>query len=149
MTELTYDNLVEQLIATVPEILPAYREDKEWMGDDSLPHIVFSFDLNPYIRALLESHDAGASLRRIFRFLEEMAVSQDEHVQEVLAQSVLEHFSGNVPDLLPKARVYMGDATRHLSHVVAVAWGHELPYDDDPPEIKAMAPGPRPLNGGL
>jgi hypothetical protein len=144
-SNLTYDILIQALIDAIPEIQTAYEEERRgWIGEEYWPHIVFSFVLNPYIASLLESDGDDAELQRIFQFLEAMAISDDDLVQAVLAQSVLEHFSGNVPELLPKARVYMGDATRHLSHVAAVAWGHELPYDDDPPEIKAMVPGPRP-----
>jgi hypothetical protein len=142
---LTYDRLIQALMDAVPETQAAYEKEKQdWIGDEYWPHIVFSFVLNPYIASLLESGGEDLTLRRIFQFLDEMAQSDDEHVQEVLAQSVLEHFSGNVPELLSKARGYMGDATRRMSHEVAIGWGHELPCDDDPPEIKAMAPRPRP-----
>lgn len=150
VNELSYDNLIETLLSIVPEIRAAYETEKEWMGSDydSHPHLVFAFNLNPYIEALLMSDGDDATLRRIFQFLEAMANSGDDQVQNVLGVTVCEHLSGNGPELLTKARVYMGDATRQMSHEIAVGWGHEPPYDDDPPEIKAMAPSLRPSNGG-
>jgi hypothetical protein len=102
--DLNYGNLSERLVKAVPALKSAYDKELEWwQGEWAGPHIIYGDILNPYLTAKLESHNKEdqAELDRIFAFLEELATSEDVHIQEVLAYTVLEYFYGR--DLLERA----------------------------------------------
>lgn len=140
MSTLTYDDLMDRLLVAVPEMRPAYHEHVDYFEGHLQPHLFFGVDLAPYIVSMLKSDGDRATLKRVFQFLEEMALSPCDRVQNVLATAVCEDISGHSPEVLAKARVYMGEATTRISHEMAVGWGHEAPYDDDPPEVRELAP---------
>ena len=145
MQPLTYNTLNDALVEAVPELVPEYRKlIGQWDGEIPGPYIVFGDILVPFVFARLKASDATFGekdiLRRIFLFLEKMALSDDEMIRDVVSVGVCEQISGESREMLSKARRYMLPETFNLSHRMAVYWGHEPPFPDDPPEIRALAP---------
>ena len=108
---MKYDNLVRTLLEEMPELQPAYNEEMQWL-DEELPHVIFSMVLNSYLFELLRSTSTTADpvLSRIFAFLEKMANSQVEEIEEVLVVTVLESLVME-RDIVPRAKMLMGPKT--------------------------------------
>lgn len=123
---LDSNNVIERLLEIIPEVHPLYDKLLERWEDEEKPglHIIFGDILTPYIIDLLEQDNKSERLKRIFDFLEEMAVSNDNYVKEVLAFSVLEHLGDN-PIILKKAKMYMGYETKKSSDEVEEFWGRK------------------------
>jgi hypothetical protein len=119
-----YSELSAKLLALLPELRDAYeRELATWWVDDAPgPHVVFGDLLMPHIVELLQSGRDEVKLRKIFRFLEELATDPAKDVREVVAFSVVE---GLVDDrqLLQAAWPYMGPAIRRFAKDVSSYWG--------------------------
>jgi hypothetical protein len=110
--ELTYWNLVDHLLAEVPELRPAYEEElKLWLPDKPGPHIVFGDLLTPYLIELLEQNTDIETLRRVFSFLEQVAASSNQHVRDVAGASVLDSI-GYKHFWKDRALSYAGPCTR-------------------------------------
>lgn len=118
---MEYSNLVQKMLRAIPEVNPMYEKELDWW-EEILPHIIFGDVLNPYIITLLREGNADQTLEKAFDFLEQMAISSDERVQEVLAVTVLEQL-GDDPLILEKARQYMGSETREMSTEIEKGWG--------------------------
>ncbi len=111
---LTYWNLVDHLLAEVPELRPAYGEElKLWLPDKPGPHVVYGNLLTPYLIELLEQNTDTATLRRVFSFLEQLAASSDRHVKDVAGASVLEGV-GDRQFWKDRALSYAGPCTRDM-----------------------------------
>ncbi|WP_300714520.1 hypothetical protein [uncultured Acetatifactor sp.] len=94
----TYAEIVNELLAEFPEISKNYEEEITWIkdtfqGQDTEGQTVY-FDrcFCDYIRRLLvdESQD-DIKIEKIFAFLEDMAVSEDQEVRNLLQVTVLEY----------------------------------------------------------
>jgi hypothetical protein len=116
MTTLTYDGINEALQAAIPEVrghdaslLKAYA--------DSGPYIVFAFSLKPVLKSALKSNDSQL-LARIFRFFEQMAISPDIQVTNLLQIEVFEWLVGESRDL-STAWKYMGEETKNIARRTA------------------------------
>lgn len=149
MGDLKYDTLMSRLVEVVPELKARIVEEVERWGDEQPGvYIIFEDILVPFIFEMLRSQDKSDILHRIFDFLEQMALHPDEDIRNVVEVGVCESMSGRWDKgILAQAREYMGPATGYLSHRIAVYKGHELPHEDDPPEIKVMAPPNRASDG--
>lgn len=118
-----YSDLNSQLLARVPEVFEGYAELKAmWDGDEPGPHVLYGDVLVPHLVKLLRSQEAEIALLRIFSFLEELAVSDDPEIRNVLGASVLEGLNGN-PEARVAARDYMGPFTKRLAEEIESAWG--------------------------
>ncbi|MDQ0087494.1 hypothetical protein J2T12_000888 [Paenibacillus anaericanus] len=120
---MEYNNVVQIMLEAIPEITPMYEKELDWW-DEILPHIVFGDVLSPYIITLLRESNPEQTLEKVFDFLEQMAISSDERVQEVLAVTVLEQL-GDDPLILEKARQYMGCETKKMSVEIEKGWGRQ------------------------
>ena len=120
---LTYSDLSKRLLEAVPELrIPYEQQLKISSGEDPGPHIVFGDVLAPYLVFLLESGQREDIVRRIFEFLEELAVHPDIHVQEVIAQAVVERLAEDKA-LLSAARKYIGPRTLQFVQEAGDFWG--------------------------
>ena len=118
---VSYEETSEKLLEYVPELRESYEAESRWWGSDKPgPHVVYGEVLNPYIDRLLESGDE-ARLGSVFAFLELLSCSADKRVQELVTVTVCEHLGTN-PELLRKARRYMGPATLKHSEDVERFW---------------------------
>jgi hypothetical protein len=71
----------------------------------------------------LVKRDNSALLKRIFTFMERMAISKDERVQEVLGVTILERLYGE-KKILKRARKIMLPETLKMSYEIE-NWVHE------------------------
>lgn len=78
---LTYDKIVMQLMEEFPQL----HVDEI---DMDMPHVVFEDSFVPIIKASLNT--GHSDVDHVFAFIEEMATSEDEEVQNLLLVSVLE-----------------------------------------------------------
>lgn len=104
-----YRSINQALVSAIPELAPAYEDETAAWGQEMGPHVIYGTLLNPYIGELLTSDDPNASgiLGRIFYFLEELAANPNEEFSSVARTTVAEYLESD-PDLLARARVYMG-----------------------------------------
>jgi hypothetical protein len=115
---LEYDNLIERLLADVPQIRPYYEEEIEWLEED-LPHVIFGMVVTPFI---INSIEEQKEISNLYSFLEEMALA-DEKVQEVLVVSVLESLITE-RDIIDIAKSLMGKFTLELCETTEKAYGY-------------------------
>jgi hypothetical protein len=114
-SHVRYDNIVPMLISSVPELAKAYEAEARWWGGETPgPHIVYGDVLNPYIDRSLDDRD-DAALHRVFDLVETLAMSDDVHVQEVVAFTICEHLRED-PRRLQLAERYMGVTTLRICH---------------------------------
>jgi hypothetical protein len=122
---MNYDNLIQCFLETFPEFKEvATKESKWWDEEIPLVHIFFIYVLNPYLEKEFKNTENPVLLEKIFRFLEKMAISDDEGVQEVLGVTILERL-GDDKKILEMAREKMGPNTLKMSHEIEKGWGRE------------------------
>lgn len=126
MDDINLSNLGDKLVEAVPELQPQYLAELEWWDEDKPGiHIIFGDILNPYLISLIKSDSQQETLIRIFDFLEKLANHKNEQIQEVVAVTVCERL-GDEPELLLKARQYMGSKTQEMSYEIEKFWGREV-----------------------
>ncbi|WP_300860345.1 hypothetical protein [uncultured Acetatifactor sp.] len=94
----TYAEIVNELLAEFPEISKNYEEEITWIkdtfqGQDTEGQTVY-FDrcFCDYIgRLLVDESQDDIKIEKIFAFLEDMAVSEDQEVRNLLQVTVLEY----------------------------------------------------------
>lgn len=106
MGELNKGNIVDKMLEAIPEVMPLYKEELSWW-DEILPHIVFGDVLNRYVINLLIVNKEISIIKRIFNFYEEMALSSDLYIRQILTTTVLERL-GDEKKILNTAKKYMG-----------------------------------------
>jgi hypothetical protein len=95
---LTYRRLNEALIEAVPELRVPYEAERRlWRDAQPGPHVVYADILGRFLVAELESGARKKLLRRIFAFLEDLAMHPDVQVQEVVQQEVCADLCGYQP----------------------------------------------------
>lgn len=125
VSQIRYDNVVEALVEAVPELRPCYEaERRQWGTEPPGPHVIFGDVLNPYLLDLLGTGRHGTKLHQVFQFLEQLANQKDVHIQELVAVTICERL-GDDPQILHKARTYMGARTRQFSDEVEAFWGRK------------------------
>lgn len=121
---MTKDTLVSEMLRMIPELKPMYDNDMEWWweGEEPLLHNILGGVMNEYLVQVLDRNDNQELLIRIFKFLEMMAISEDDDVVNVLQVTVLEYV-GDSKKVLRIAYWYMGEQTRKLSDEIEKVWG--------------------------
>jgi hypothetical protein len=126
MDDIKLNNLGDKLVEAIPELQPQYLAELEWWGEDKPGvHIIFGDILNPYLISIINTDYQEESLIRIFDFLEKLANHENKQIQEVVALTVCERL-GDEPEILLKARQYMGTKTLEMSHEIERFWGREV-----------------------
>jgi len=115
MCQLNEKNIVVKLLYSIPEIREEYELEFEWW-DGEFPglHNIFGDVFNPFLIRLIKNNNNLNLLKRTFEFLENMAISNDDNVKNVLSVTVLENL-GDDKKILNKSFEYMGANTKKLS----------------------------------
>lgn len=121
MVEISYSEVLTELLGALPEIQPRYEKDvwliSDFQGKPTL-YLVFGLVLKPFLTENLELNKNSSLLTRIFEFLERMARSRDPEVVNLLGVGVLEDMLG-YPDQVARAWKYMGPETKKLARKMA------------------------------
>jgi hypothetical protein len=112
MGDLEYKAVISTLFRLIPEAKGAY--DAWDMPGDPLPYIVFSFLEQSLFTPVVNADRDPDLLRRIFEFLERMALSHDTEVINLLWVSLFEPWAVR-PSTLRQAAGRMGPATKELA----------------------------------
>jgi hypothetical protein len=123
---MRYETLIKELTNSFPEMKELINEEleREASFNEPLPHVFFGYVFNPFILEELASMRNKELLKRMFKFLELMAISKDKDVKGVLTATILERL-GDDKNILERARKLMGKETSKLSHQVERSWGRE------------------------
>src|SRR5262245_52324196 len=104
--KVTFENAAEQLIERVPRLAERYKAELEWWGNEKPgAHIVYGDILNPHIEGLLQDGN-DQELERVFAFVEELAISEDVRLREIVAVTICEGLGKSV-ETLRQARRFM------------------------------------------
>jgi hypothetical protein len=131
---LVYPGIVKVLLKRFPELTDRVEPDYETFYDlkceSPLAYPVFEGLLQSWVLELLGSGTDDASLERIFSFYEEMALSPDIEVVNLLWISVMEGLLYK-KELIAQAWKYMGQKTKELAREIAKSrgWDANLPAD--------------------
>ena len=94
----TYYGIVNELLAEFPEINKNYAEEMAWIKDTFKDQetdgqtVYFGRCFCDYIgRLLVNERQDNMEIEKIFTFLEDMAVSEDQEVRNLLQVTVLEY----------------------------------------------------------
>ena len=94
----TYYGIVNELLAEIPEINKNYAEEMAWIKDTFKDQetdgqtVYFGRCFCDYIgRLLVNERQDNMEIEKIFTFLEDMAVSEDQEVRNLLQVTVLEY----------------------------------------------------------
>ena len=92
---VTYESAIRDLFARMPDLVPLYREQMSYLGDEELPYVVFGAFLIPVMETALEDQDDGR-IRSICTYLEDAAVSasKDAGLEQLLRVEIGEWLSG-------------------------------------------------------
>jgi hypothetical protein len=112
MDNLAYNSVIPTLFLVVPEAKDAY--DAWEMPGDPLPYIVFGFLEESLFTPTVDADGDSDLSRRIFDFLEGMALSDDAEVVNLLWVGLFEAWAAR-PSTLAKAAGRMGSATKELA----------------------------------
>ena len=79
-----------KLVEVFPEIKDSFVRETSWQdGNETGSHIVYADVFVPFIKKQISNKDQQL-LVRIFTYVEELLLSNDEYTSEVIALSVLE-----------------------------------------------------------
>lgn len=113
---LTSNNIIESFLETIPEMKDTYKDEIEWWeGEFPGLHNIFGDVLNPFLLEHLKMEENRVLLQRIFDFLEEMATSTDNDIDNVLVVTILARIGDDI-ECLKKAVKYMGSNTLKKSY---------------------------------
>jgi len=84
---MEYSNINEMLITRFPELKDEYEADREYYHD--IPHVAYGDLFVPYIKKACRELDMS-KIERISLFLEEMELSEDDCVNNLVGVSVIE-----------------------------------------------------------
>lgn len=127
--DISFKNMTEKLLEAIPELrafhdraLTLAEPDGEWSG----PHIAYEEVVSKAIKEQLRQEKPDERLlRKIFDFLEMLANHPEEHVQEVVHNSICEPICSDEMTL-QRARKFMGPTTKDFCKAI-VTW--------EPPKI--------------
>ena len=134
---VTYESVVRELFARMPDLEPVYREQFDFLAGDELQYVVFGSFLIPVIETALESHDVER-VRSICAYLEEVASSAntDAGLEGLLRVEIGEWLSGTQWEA--EVEPYLGEQTkRRCRYVSGLATQRNL--------LKAQRGGRKPI----
>jgi hypothetical protein len=126
---ITFENIIDQFLEEFPEFRQKAEEERDqWYPDPDekpLQYAFFGIVLNPYLMEEgLVKMDNPQLLRKLFLFMEKMALSTDERINGLLGVEILEGI-GDDKKLLQRARKLMGKKTLEISLAVEKSLGRE------------------------
>lgn len=109
---MNYDSLYSYFITFVPQYrtwlerkcMECHAEESDGM------HIMFGMVVVPFVIELLHACDTE-TLKKVFAFFEDMALTSDKEIQEVLEFTVLEGLISAGEGILLQCKTYMGPET--------------------------------------
>lgn len=108
-----YHQLNDILLQNFPSLSNHIKEEYLFYGSlEPGPHTLYSSVLNPFVKELLTSSKRrDAEIRKVFAFYEELALSEDSDVQDLLQVTLLEAlwenrhlYNSACEHMLPKTR---------------------------------------------
>ncbi len=116
---MEYNDLYRVFKQEIPEGLNFLQtmEKENLIDETDGMHIIFGMIIVPYILYCIR-HENVLEVRKIFSFLERMAVTEDVKVNEVLDFTVLEKLVDEGQDVIDKCKQYMGINTlKHCEEI--------------------------------
>lgn len=116
---MRYDELYQEFKAEMPEGLYFFKiKEKENLIDEKDGiHTIFGMVIVPYILHILQNKKIS-EIKKIFSFLEDMAVCEDIKVNEVLDFTILERLADEGYNILEQCKQYMGINTlKHCQEI--------------------------------
>ena len=107
----------EDLLTLLPERMPVLRDACHqlgtlWQAEKPPTHVLYGDVFNPHVRALIDGSDQGG-LREAFDFIELLASSSDDRVNELTEVTICEYLA-HLPDAAARVRHLMGPRTAIL-----------------------------------
>lgn len=105
---MKYDQLYKTLKKEIPEGYSFFEviEKENRIDETDGMHIVFGMVIVPYILHIVQN-DKMFEIYKVFSFLENMAISEDVKIREVLDFTVLEQLADEGQDALGQCKQYM------------------------------------------
>lgn len=116
---MRYENLYRKFKENIPESIDfCNKKEKENLIDETDGiHIVFGMIFVPFILKVLEEQKT-LSIKKVFDFMERMAICEDVKVREVLDFTILEQLADEGHDTLNECKKNMGSVTlQHCEEV--------------------------------
>jgi hypothetical protein len=92
---VTYESAIRDLFARMTDLVPLYREQMSYLGDEELPYVVFGSFLIPVMETAPEDQD-DERVKSICAYLEEAAISasKDAGLEQLLRVEIGEWLTG-------------------------------------------------------
>lgn len=116
---MKYDGIYKTFKEEIPEGYSFFEaKEKENLIDETDGiHIVFGMVIVPYILHIVQNNKL-LEINKVFSFLENMAISEDIKIKEVLDFTVLEQLADEGHDTLRQCKRYMGKNTlKHCEEI--------------------------------
>jgi len=111
---LVYAELNQRLLEVIPELEASYQEElKLWAPDIPGSHVMYGNLLVPLLEERLGLEGQEEILRRAFSLIEELSVSDDRFVREVVTDTICEYVVDR-RELYSPAKELMGPRTAAL-----------------------------------
>jgi hypothetical protein len=120
--ELKYDEVIDVMLQTVPEIQVLYDEEIYGKG---LPHIAYGSVLANFIRSVIAANPNGSRLevtQRCFQLIERLASSSDWGVRNIIEVSVLESLLGQTKCDWSSFASHFGPNTNKMALELVERW---------------------------
>jgi hypothetical protein len=114
---VTYESVIRELFARVPDLEPLYREQFSYLDDEDLPYVMFGSFLIPVLETALEDHDAER-VTSICAYLEEVSLyaNTDTGLEQLLAVEIGEWLSGTPWEA--EVATSLGEQTKRICRYV-------------------------------
>ena len=114
---VTYESVIRELFAQVPDLEPMYREQFGYLAGEELPYVVFGSFLIPVMESALEGQDVER-IRSICAFLEDVASSASTNagLEGLLRVEIGEWLSGTPWEV--EVASSLGDQTKRMCRYV-------------------------------
>jgi len=114
---VTYESVIRELFARMPDLEPLYREQLSYLDGEELPYVVFGSFLIPVLETALESHN-DERVRSICAYLEEVAVNAntEARLKELLRVEIGEWLRGTPWEA--EVGPYVGEQTKRICECV-------------------------------
>ena len=115
---VTYEGVIRELFAQMPDLEPMYREQFDYMAGEELPYVVFGSFLIPLMETALESQDVER-VRSICAYIEDVAssASTDAGLEALLRVEIGEWLSGTQREA--EVEPFLGEQTKRICRYVS------------------------------